>query len=175
MGGKIVVSPSKGQCNCEDLCDVSDVSDVCVCVLTHPTEFFSFTTGVKIGVTASQISAEGKMIIGFNPDTSMPAWLSFPDVPTFSFKIGVTNLAVPVDKLVKEFVKIAIKHHLLYPKRYFFEDTNAQSNKREAPPSSSSTPSSSHTPSPSPSPSPSSSSSSKYSAPHTTPTSKSRK
>jgi hypothetical protein len=114
------------------------------------------------------------MIIGFNPDTSMPAWLSFPDVPNFSFKIGVTNLAVPVDKLVKEFVKIAIKHHLLYPKRYFFEDTNAQSNKLQAPfktsPSSSSIPSSSHTPSPSPS-----SSSSKHPAYPTTPTTKPRK
>jgi hypothetical protein len=86
---------------------------------------------VKIGVTASQISAEGKLILGLNPDTALPAWISFPDVPHFSFKIGVTNLSVPVEKLVKEFVKIAIKQHLLYPKRFFLEQNVNQTEARK--------------------------------------------
>ena len=75
--------------------------------------------GVKVGVTVSDITAEGQLVVGLDPDTLSPAWVAFKEMPKFSFKVSVTNLSISVEKLLKKFVKMAIKQVFLYPKKFF--------------------------------------------------------
>lgn len=75
--------------------------------------------GVKVGVTVSDITADGQLVVGLDPDSLSPSWIAFKEMPKFNFKVSVTNLSISVEKLLKKFVKMAIKQVFLYPKKFF--------------------------------------------------------
>ncbi|GAM20885.1 hypothetical protein SAMD00019534_040600 [Acytostelium subglobosum LB1] len=76
--------------------------------------------GISGEATITDPSVKGILMLGFQPGTAIPLWISFLEEPKIDFKCNTTGFFLkPIDIVIKPAMQVIVKSKLVYPNKLY--------------------------------------------------------